>query len=802
MKPERALLGLAALLLGNAAAPIPPLTPAELAFARTEGAYHSYRQQPLAAWEEDLAQALAGAGPDQTADRLAPRYGLTSADMRNLVRLWLTVRARHYGLERDPDQAAALRRQLLALLPATRRAPLALQVVAESLDAMADCSGEDFAAMMAGSADPAADGWAIANAAECGDNFLRAAAAAPDRAMPALIRLAHYGTLEARDALPLYHWLTRPAALARIAEADRPALAAWLYGRYARLLFETGLTERAVALIDGLPGEVRRRVMAPPAAGFTALVDGLPVTIEEPRAGELAHLELAAAYAVAGRSAEAEAMFAAMPRVAGARHAFDCSWRFAGNGPEPGCRDLPYEESISQTIDLLVLDHFLHHPQDDPYPLAEAGFSGPSFSAPGAAVAELRCRVFAEPRFANICGGARSGWHYRLRPGSGAESEEAARRRDALAALAIPGLAEARAEIAAALAPLIAAAGTAATERPDFTRPAITPAPTPFAELALPQAYRGPRPRAADWPRGVAALPEGFVPVRFERSGGRAVAISLSQTYDPTGEVSRGGYWIHLSQDGGRHWQRPLYTGLADRFPYVVAPASRLPLLNGERLDLEVEVAELDTTTISYPPVALRSRRQATNLYLQLPLAELARDSDGDGVTDLAARTLLLDRARTDGGTPFIVGSDAGAHCSAPSAERLALVGLIERLFSVRAGAIVEPLDRPPGDIAGMMAGWRGAAAAVDRPVFIAGDPRDYACLRPNRLMIVYGEADIAELRRFRPDFHAVTMPTIVYNRARDRGYAAWSLGWTGGTYRLRLVNGRWVLDQISSWIT
>jgi hypothetical protein len=99
MKPERALLGLAALLLGNAAAPIPPLTPAELAFARTEGAYHSYRQQPLAAWEEDLAQALAGAGPDQTADRLAPRYGLTSADMRNLVRLWLTVRARHYGLE-------------------------------------------------------------------------------------------------------------------------------------------------------------------------------------------------------------------------------------------------------------------------------------------------------------------------------------------------------------------------------------------------------------------------------------------------------------------------------------------------------------------------------------------------------------------------------------------------------------------------------------------------------------------------------------------------------------------------------
>ena len=100
------------------------------------------------------------------------------------------------------------------------------------------------------------------------------------------------------------------------------------------------------------------------------------------------------------------------------------------------------------------------------------------------------------------------------------------------------------------------------------------------------------------------------------------------------------------------------------------------------------------------------------------------------------------------------------------------------------------------------MAGWRRATASAERPVFIQGDPSDYRCLRANRLMVVYSEADIAALERFRPDFHAVKVPPIVYNRDRDRGYVIYSLGWAGGTFRLRLVDGAWVFDEISSWIS
>lgn len=37
---------------------------------------------------------------------------------------------------------------------------------------------------------------------------------------------------------------------------------------------------------------------------------------------------------------------------------------------------------------------------------------------------------------------------------------------------------------------------------------------------------------------------------------------------------------------------------------------------------------------------------------------------------------------------------------------------------------------------------------------------------------------------------------------AGDRGYVIWSAGWTGGTCRLRLVDGRWIFETISAWIT
>jgi len=149
------------------------------------------------------------------------------------------------------------------------------------------------------------------------------------------------------------------------------------------------------------------------------------------------------------------------------------------------------------------------------------------------------------------------------------------------------------------------------------------------------------------------------------------------------------------------------------------------------------------------------------------------------------------------------VGTRHAGECQGPPPpERLALTALLEKLFNAHSGAIVEPLDRKAGDLESIGTGWQRGVAGIARPILLKGDPRDYACLRPDRPMIVYGEKDIVELQRGTPDFHAVELPRIVYNRARDRGYVKWSAGWVGGTYRLTRAGDSWTFETISQWIT
>jgi hypothetical protein len=815
------ILAALALLTGaTAAAETAAPSKAEVTAALDNLPYRSYPAPEIVAWQRDVREGLAHDSVDRVADRIAPTYGVAAPDMRRLVRNWLLTLAHQY--DRDNGWKPAVRADLLALVSSVRRSSVGLTLVAESLDAIDDCSAPDFEALTAGSADAALDAYRIVRAAPCGGNFDRAVRAAGDRALPVLVLYAGWGSLPLRDTLPLYAWLTSPAALARVAAADRPALAAMLRQQYVEKLLAAGLNQRALSFLDALPADERATVLSPrfekpasatvdgitlwfkqaqePLRSHDVSMDGVADALEAaaadaalappksspaPQPGRMEHvverssapiLEVAEAMTVLGREPEARRLLATEPGLAEAKAAAACS--YAGSEKCGRVMSLP--------MSALILDHLLNKPGEDPYPVAESVLAERSGQGiPASAV--VRCRVFPAQDFPGLCDPAAAA------PDLDQPTDDTAARAQSEAALAaaIPGFADLR----AAMLSEVPRGGSTGDGRHRVTVPA--PA-APFVEQAVPDKYRAPAKPVV--PKGLSPLPPGFDAVRTERVGQCAVAISVSQTYDPTGEVSGGGYWVHLSDDAGAHWQRPLYTGLAENFPYVVLPSSSLPLINGDVLDLAVNVAEIDTATITYPPVALRTRRRAEGRYLTIPLADLRRDSDGDGLTDLAAHHLLLDRPRASGTMPFLVGSDAGAGCDQPpSRERLALVGLLGKLVDPSAAALVEPVDRPAGEI-GLQ--WKRAAAATDRPLFILGRPQDYACLRTTRPIVIYGKEDIAALERMTPDFHAFELPPIVFNRARDRGFVRWSTGWAGGTYRLRFVDGRWVFDTIDSWIS
>lgn len=834
MRTTAALITLAVLAQPLAAQTLRP-TKNDLQEINTTQFYFAYPEGQIEAVEQDLKQALRKQSPNAAAHALANKYGFAEPDMERFIAAWIIAHSRRF--DNDKSWVSPVRAELYALVPKFRATPLGLALLAEVLDMPGDeCPAENFDALMQGSTAPAEDGYVIASTAGCVGNFLRAALVARDRNLPSLIRLAQWGGLPPRDVLPLYAWLTSPTALSHVRDTDRMVLATILWRRYLTALFEADMSARALALFDALPSELRTAVIAPaPRPRSTVLVDGIAMTFKGERQDgqsevvgsdlldhvadalsaeaealerkksktsalstsaesapapadtvdyssiEAPILEISEAMALAGRDGDARQLLATLPGLGEARAALDCEFARAGNSKAecPNTQHLP--------MGALPLDHLLNRANEDPYPIAEVTLSGSSIMGRSASGAIL-CRVFPKADFPGICPDAPDDSYFAQTDTKPAELKEV----DAALERMIPDFKALRATI------LGVHDLPAQPHERLSTRASVIAVPPNFEEKAITAGGQGTSVPVTI--KSLAPLPDGFQLVRAEREGRRVVAISVSQTYDPTGEVSQGGYWVHVSRDSGKHWGRPLYTGLADRFPYVVLSASHLPLVAGDHLQLAVDVAELDTASITYPPVALRTRRTAKGRYLTIPLAALEQDSDGDGLTDITAHHLLLDRPRTAGSTPFVLGSDYDADCRAtPSAEKLALIDLLGRMSGESGAAIVEPVDRPAKQL---MGGWRRAASTVDRPQFLIGRAGDFSCLSSRRLIIVYGEADIEAIRHFTPDFHALEMPPILFNRARDRGYVRWSTGWAGGTYRLRRIDGKWEFDSISNWIT
>lgn len=342
-----------------------------------------------------------------------------------------------------------------------------------------------------------------------------------------------------------------------------------------------------------------------------------------------------------------------------------------------------------------------------------------------------------------------------------------------------------------------------------------------WAEHSLPDAMRTPHPKAkprsmedmlvaptaahAVAPAWARRLPGGEL-VRYEQQGRRVVALTVSQSLDPTGEISAGGYWISLSDDGGEHFQAPLYTGLRMFEPYVVAARSKLPMLAGDHLQLEVAVRQLDDEHVMLPPISLPMKAQRNDLYLDIPLADLARDTDGDGLTDIAEWAMLLDpkNADTDGdGMPD--GRDPLPQVAASHGADLhasALVAVLANLFDKSLGAIVttsatgaEPAQAHA--ITGSTDNYNSA-----RAIFIQAPAAYFSGVAMRGRMIVLNTQQAAALEKARGRFFVMSMPVFEVSHDGKQALVVWSSGWSGGTYLLTKQGDQWKVEPLQSWIT
>ena len=295
--------------------------------------------------------------------------------------------------------------------------------------------------------------------------------------------------------------------------------------------------------------------------------------------------------------------------------------------------------------------------------------------------------------------------------------------------------------------------------------------------------------------------------VRVEARGDSVVAVGASQDYDPVGELSRGAYWVFRSHDGGARWEPPLYTGLRITMPYVVRPRSDLPMIRRSGLRVEVEVRELDLDHIMFPPVATITKREAVGLYLDLPWELLERDSDGDGLTDLAEERLLTDphQADTDQDSlnDRIDPLPQVPHRVEMDDRTLLMQAILDNTLGGVPAVVHEVGDLGPDADPGQVARrHRRVTHASERTGFLIGDRASFRGATPARRTIVLSSAEHAAAKeKFGPIF-ATRYDVLMTNRVGDLAFVVWSAQWRGGEGIVEKIDGQWVYSGLGFWVT
>lgn len=294
----------------------------------------------------------------------------------------------------------------------------------------------------------------------------------------------------------------------------------------------------------------------------------------------------------------------------------------------------------------------------------------------------------------------------------------------------------------------------------DSTAPAFSPAPTPHT------------------PEWAARLPLGKL-LRYEQDGDRIVAVVASHVFLPNAETDS--YWICISHDGGRRFETPLYTRIEADALYTLKTTSSRPILRHGRISLEV----------SYPnwerPIVGEPKRYRLHALLQIELAKLRRDSDGDGLANTLERAMTLD--------PYSRDSDGdGLDDNVDAMPNLANTGP----RSVRTAALEAVLNHGLGADETAAPAVRFALPPTQDPgaqftaTFLVGDPDEFRSAQASYRTIVLSPAQAEAIRRLDRRFNPYELLLFTLDPEQQRGVARLDASWKAVGLALHRNGEKW----------
>lgn len=183
--------------------------------------------------------------------------------------------------------------------------------------------------------------------------------------------------------------------------------------------------------------------------------------------------------------------------------------------------------------------------------------------------------------------------------------------------------------------------------------------------------------------------------IKQEKSGNKWAIVYTDSKYDDF--VYGGwGYWLALSYDNGKTWKK-YYTGLTENCYYYLKRHSKIALWKDSNT-IQVEAAVVRQISEVIHPMPAEFEIVQDSIAVQLDIPQIIKDSDNDGLTDIAEKKMMLDPDNPDSdGDGIIDGEDKNPRFKSVKTDKaLIYETLIENFRPNKMGEMVLDLANPP----------------------------------------------------------------------------------------------------------
>ena len=285
--------------------------------------------------------------------------------------------------------------------------------------------------------------------------------------------------------------------------------------------------------------------------------------------------------------------------------------------------------------------------------------------------------------------------------------------------------------------------------------------------------------------------------LKYEKKDNIEAFIYTSYEFEKKFYGGGPGIWIAYSENNGKDWNY-YYTGIVQMQPVFVKHYSQRPLIK-DKSKLEIDACLFRQTSSFSHPIGANFECVKDGIYLVFDINAIAKDSDGDGLTDILEDKLYLDKYNKDtNGNGIPDNLDMNPRVHYPRTEKTRIYEAI----------LDDEIDWDhKREISGLLFNENTTYNVTDstETVFIITDDKDLMGIQPQKYRVIFMTKEEYQNRDKPYNMNQRSMsfsPLFKVDKKRNTYKISHSFG-TGGTeYLIRKTKKGWRIELLSVWIS